>query len=228
MPGRKVFVANDILTAADVNEFLANQAVMVFADATARTTAIPSPLEGMVTYLASTKNLQRWTGSAWVNVVSGFTAQETISASNASWPVPALQNPIVKVTVMGSGGGGGAAGSGATLNAANGNTTTFNAGGAGSVSAGGGLGGKSSKINDNGNPGTNGFATANGGQGAMNQSGDEAGTSGTGGVINVFYLNLSGISTVNVTIGAGGAGATGANNGGDGGRGEVIVEYVAA
>jgi hypothetical protein len=70
MPGRKVFVANDILTAADVNEFLANQAVMVFADATARTTAIPSPLEGMVTYLADSDGLFTWSGSAWVPAIN--------------------------------------------------------------------------------------------------------------------------------------------------------------
>jgi hypothetical protein len=70
MPGRKVFVANDILTAADVNEFLANQAVMVFADATARTTAIPSPLEGMVTYLTDSDGLFTWSGSAWVPAIN--------------------------------------------------------------------------------------------------------------------------------------------------------------
>jgi hypothetical protein len=55
------------------------------------------------------------------------------------------------------------------------------------------------------------------------------GATGGGGRINVSYLNLSGISTVNVTIGAGGAGATsGFAAGGNGGRGEVIVEYVGA
>jgi hypothetical protein len=57
---------------------------------------------------------------------------------------------------------------------------------------------------------------------------DGGGKNGHGGVITVSYLNLSGISTVNVTIGAGGlrVGASGASNG-SGGRGEVVVEYVA-
>jgi hypothetical protein len=226
MPGRKVFVANDILTAADVNEFLANQAVMVFADATARTTAIPSPLEGMVTYLASTKNLQRWTGSAWVNVVSGFTAQQTITASNASWPVPSLQNPIVKVTVIGAGGGGGA-GTGTTA-AGTGGTTTFNAGGAGSVSGSGGGPGISGGTNTGGVSISDGFASGNGGQPGIRSASDRTGVSGLGGRISVAYFNLSGISTVNITIGAGGTGATADQPGANGGRGEVIVEYVAA
>jgi hypothetical protein len=52
---------------------------------------------------------------------------------------------------------------------------------------------------------------------------------GLGGKITVAYLNLTGISTVNVTIGAGGPGGTGGTTqGGLGGRGEVVLEYVAA
>jgi hypothetical protein len=49
--GRKVFVAGEILTAADLQGYAVDQSVMVFDDATARTAAIPSPTEGMVTYL---------------------------------------------------------------------------------------------------------------------------------------------------------------------------------
>jgi hypothetical protein len=65
---RKVFVAGEILTAADVNTFLGDQAVMVFDDAAARTTAIPSPIEGMVTYLKSDKSVTKFNGSAFVPI----------------------------------------------------------------------------------------------------------------------------------------------------------------
>lgn len=68
MPGFKTFVDLDILTAAEVNGFLMTQAVMVFDDAAARTAALPSPLEGMVTYLKDTDELDVWTGAAWVIV----------------------------------------------------------------------------------------------------------------------------------------------------------------
>jgi hypothetical protein len=44
----------------------------------------------------------------------------------------------------------------------------------------------------------------------------------------VSYLNLSLVSTVDVTIGLGGSAGGGGNSGATGGRGEVIVEYVAA
>lgn len=170
----------------------------------------------------------RWNGSAWVNgAAPGFTARSVITASNSSWPVPALASRFVKVTVIGAGGGGGSAGGSPTTSGGTGGTTTFNAGGAGSVSASGGAGGATSKVNVNGANGTAGFGAGNGGQGAANTTADESGISGSGGNTTVSYLNLSGISTVNVTIGAGGTAGTGSNNGGTGGRGEVIVEYVA-
>ena len=218
---RLTFTAGEILTAANLN-VVSDATVMTFADATARTTAIPSPTEGMVTYLASTKNLQRWTGAAWVDVVSGFTGRETITASNATWPVPALASPLVRVTVIGGGGGGGRTFSGAT--GGSGGTSTFDAGGAGSVSAAGGSGGLGGASgNANGITGTAGLSAGNGGGGYRVDA--SIGAPGNGGVISVGYLNLGSVSTANVTIGAGG---TGSSSAGNGGRGEVIIEYVAA
>ena len=66
--GYKQWVDGDILTAGDVNTYLMDQAVMVFADAAARTSAIAAPSEGMITYLANTNAVEKYTGSAWVNV----------------------------------------------------------------------------------------------------------------------------------------------------------------
>jgi len=219
---RLTFTAGEILTAANLN-VVSDASVMTFADATARDTAIPSPSEGMVVYLASTKNLQRWTGAAWVNVVSGFTAQETITATNASWPVPSLASPIVKVTAIGGGGGGG--GAGTSGDAGDGGTTTFNAGGAGTVTAVGGVGGLGGLGSTSGRSAQLGFSAGNFGMGGQSVANGTTGTNGSGGAIVVSYLNLTGISTVNVTIGAGGSLTV---NGSNGGRGEVIVEYVAA
>jgi hypothetical protein len=67
---RKVFVANEILTASDVNTFLGDQAVMVFDDAAARDAAITSPIEGMVIYLEDTNAVQSYSGAAWVPAVN--------------------------------------------------------------------------------------------------------------------------------------------------------------
>jgi hypothetical protein len=66
--GYKEFATGDVLTAADANGYLASQVVMVFADATARTAAITSPQEGMISYLKNTNATQYYSGSAWVTI----------------------------------------------------------------------------------------------------------------------------------------------------------------
>jgi hypothetical protein len=70
--GYKLFNTGDVLTAAQVNTYLQEQAVMVFADASARTTALSGVLaEGMITYLKSDDKVYKYTGSAWVEVGGG-------------------------------------------------------------------------------------------------------------------------------------------------------------
>jgi hypothetical protein len=67
--GRKVFVAGDVLTAAQVQGFLQDQVIAVFANAAARATAIPSPSEGMFAYLSDTNTLTFYNGADFQNFV---------------------------------------------------------------------------------------------------------------------------------------------------------------
>lgn len=67
---REVFVAGQVLTAAELN-VVSDQSVMVFADSSARGTAIPSPSEGMVTYLEDTNDVEVYNGSAFTGVGAG-------------------------------------------------------------------------------------------------------------------------------------------------------------
>jgi hypothetical protein len=76
--GFRTFVDGDVLTAAQVNTYLMEQAVMVFATATARTTALPTPSEGMVSYLADTNVLEVYTGAAWVSLDDPNAIQNSI------------------------------------------------------------------------------------------------------------------------------------------------------
>jgi hypothetical protein len=237
MSGRKTFVGGDILLASEINTFLQDQAVMVFDDAADRTTAIPSPSEGMVTYLKDVNSLQQWTGAAWVSVVSGFTASQTITATDEAWAVPTLGNPIVKVTVIGAGGGGGGGlgdeNSPIAGNGGNGGPSTFGVGEAFALTGSGGLGGAGGARNVAGQTATPGSAAGNNGYGGQCNNNSEArgpGTDGAGGSVVTSYINLTGVSTVDVVIGAGGAAGTAGFNasaGSVGGRGEVVVEYVA-
>lgn len=86
---RKVFVSGEILTAADVNTNLMDQAVMTFAGTATRTTAIPSPSEGMVTYLEDSNQVQVYDGSGWGAVgkilqVVSTTKTDTFSTASTS------------------------------------------------------------------------------------------------------------------------------------------------
>jgi len=62
--GRKVFTAGQVLAASDVNSTV-DQTIMVFADESARTTAIPTPTEGMPSYLLDVSQMQVYDGTAW-------------------------------------------------------------------------------------------------------------------------------------------------------------------
>jgi hypothetical protein len=66
--GFKEFTTGDVLTAADANGYLASQVVMVFASSAARTSAIASPQEGMISYLKDTDVTQYYSGSAWTTI----------------------------------------------------------------------------------------------------------------------------------------------------------------
>jgi hypothetical protein len=92
--GYRLFNTGDILTAAQVNNYLMQQSVMVFASAAARTTAISGVLaEGMITYLQDTNALEVYDGSAWVGAtgdITGLTAGTGISISSATGPVPTV------------------------------------------------------------------------------------------------------------------------------------------
>ena len=84
--GAKLFVSGDVLTAAQVNTYLMDQAVMRFADEAARTAAFggagePTLAEGMVSYLMSTNAVQVYNGSAWVSISSGGDSDQIILGS---------------------------------------------------------------------------------------------------------------------------------------------------
>jgi hypothetical protein len=85
--GYKEFATGDVLTAADANGYLASQVVMVFANAAARTSAIASPQEGMISFLKDTNSTEYYSGSAWAAVgatsASGLTLVKTQTIGSA-------------------------------------------------------------------------------------------------------------------------------------------------
>lgn len=64
----KVFQNGYPLPASELNNYLMNQAVVVFANASARATDIPAPVEGMLTYLENLDKYEFYNGTAWVDL----------------------------------------------------------------------------------------------------------------------------------------------------------------
>jgi hypothetical protein len=98
--GYKLFNTGDVLTAAQVNTYLQEQTVMVFADSAARTTALSGVLaEGMVSYLQDTNAVEVYNGSAWVGVsgagdVTEVQAGTGISVASGTGPIPVVTNTM--------------------------------------------------------------------------------------------------------------------------------------
>lgn len=66
--GRKSFSPGDVLAANEVNGFLMDQSVMVFANVAARTAAIPTPSAGMVTFLVDTAAVEVFDGVDYTSI----------------------------------------------------------------------------------------------------------------------------------------------------------------
>ena len=236
--GFKDFAVGEVLTAADVDGYLMQQTVMRFADSAARGSALGTApgtavelSEGMVTYLDDSNTVSAFNGTSWLGL-SNFNSRTVITATDNTWAVPTLASSIVRVIVIGGGGGGGGANAtGVPGDGLTGGTSYFGFGAGFEISAGGGGGGRGAAAALTGVAGTAGFASGNGGGGAVDSQNSRVNTAtggnGNGGEVKIGYVDLAGVATVDVRIGAGGTGGTGTYAGGAGGRGEVIVEYLA-
>ena len=89
-----------MLTAAQVNTYLNEQTVMVFASSSARTSALSGVLaEGMMSYLQDTNAVEVYNGSSWVNVgnagdITEVQAGTGISVASGTGPIPVITNTV--------------------------------------------------------------------------------------------------------------------------------------
>jgi hypothetical protein len=89
--GYKLFVNGNTLSASDLNTYLQQQTVMVFASDSARTTALSGVLaEGMISYRTDSHVLEIYNGSAWVEAGTNLTTKgdlATFDTAAARLPV---------------------------------------------------------------------------------------------------------------------------------------------
>ena len=93
--GYKLFVNGNTLSASDLNTYVQQQTVMVFATTGARDTALSSVLaEGMQCYITGTGGFY-YNGSAWVANVS---ASSTTTFTNKTLTAPIISSPKISST----------------------------------------------------------------------------------------------------------------------------------
>jgi hypothetical protein len=73
----KVFTNGSVLQASEINDNLMNQSVMVFTNVAARTAALTSPVEGMLTWIENVNQYQFYNGTAWEPMQSGYVHLDT-------------------------------------------------------------------------------------------------------------------------------------------------------
>lgn len=94
MSGWRDFVPGEVLTAANVQDYLMDQSVMTFASEAARDAVLTSPTEGMIVYLADSNTVVRYEGSSWVapwSIANGGTGATTLRDAQNSLNVAILQ-----------------------------------------------------------------------------------------------------------------------------------------
>jgi hypothetical protein len=103
--GRKTFTAGDVLTAAQVQGYLQDQAVMVFAGTAARSSAIATPSEGMFAVMTDTDQLTYYTGTDW-NVVAPLNNPTIVDSTNYPNQIvnvnSGVSRPVAYATNVGS------------------------------------------------------------------------------------------------------------------------------
>jgi hypothetical protein len=242
--GRKEWSPGDTLNAADVNGYLMDQSVMVFAGTAARASAIPTPSAGMVAYSTAT-SLQVYNGSAWVDLGVGYgvatggsSSSITVSGVNYSLLTFTSDSNLVvtkaglfDVLVVGGGGGagstndftttGGGGGGGVIgLNSAGTILTTYLA--AGTVAVDVGAGGAAQAVG-NASLLTGVVAAPRGGYG-IGYNGNYFDPDGNGGTFATLIYRITNRSSFfNLAYGqySGGQGLGGFNQGSGGGGGSA-------
>lgn len=84
MVGKKTWVSDEVLSAADLNGYLMDQSVTIWANVTARNSGILSPIKGNLTYVQDVGLFQEYSGTAWVGLASSTSGTAGYSGTSGT------------------------------------------------------------------------------------------------------------------------------------------------
>lgn len=105
MAGYRTWTPGEVIRANDVQEFLQDQTVMVFASNAVRSTAIVVPTEGMLSWVEDDNKYQYYDGAAWIDLIvpieGGTQGQAYISNGTAAAAFGDVKAQFIETTLTG-------------------------------------------------------------------------------------------------------------------------------
>jgi len=104
MSGYRTWTPLEVITASNVQSYLQDHTVMVFATPGARGSAIPAPTEGMLSWVESDDKYQYYSGSAWVDLIQpiegGTPGQAYVSGGTAAAAFGDVKAEFIETTLQ--------------------------------------------------------------------------------------------------------------------------------
>lgn len=104
MSGYRTWTPLEVITASNVQSYLQDQTVMVFATPGARGSAIPAPTEGMLSWVEDSNKYQYYSGSAWVDLIQpiegGTLGQAYVSGGTAAAGFGDVKAEFIETTLQ--------------------------------------------------------------------------------------------------------------------------------
>jgi hypothetical protein len=104
MSGFRTWTPAEVIRADDVQDYLQNQTVMVFASDAVRSTAIVVPLEGMLSWVEDDNKYQYYDGASWEDLIipieGGTVGQAYVSNGTAAAAFGDVKAEFIQLTLQ--------------------------------------------------------------------------------------------------------------------------------
>jgi len=102
MSGYRTWTPGEVITASNVQSYLQDQTVMVFASSSVRATAVIVPTEGMLSWVEDENKYEYYNGSAWTDlgITGGTAGQAYISNGTAAPGFGDVKSEFISLTLQ--------------------------------------------------------------------------------------------------------------------------------